>query len=94
MPPIAAKCGITTLISFALFGFVTAFPYILNEIVKIDIAFWPLVIALAVVELLSLGFVKSQLLGLIRVKAAGKILLMGTVATVIGFGIGLLFPEN
>ncbi len=72
----------------------TAFPYILNEIVKINIALWPFVIALAVVELLSLGLVKSQLLGLNRVKAAGEILLMGTVATVIGFGIGLLFPEN
>lgn len=77
-----------------MFGFVTAFPYILNEIVKINIALWPFVIALAVVELLSLGLVKSQLLGLNRVKAAGEILLMGTVATVIGFGIGLLFPEN
>jgi VIT1/CCC1 family predicted Fe2+/Mn2+ transporter len=89
-----AKCGLATLISFALFGFVTAFPYILNEIVTISIALWPFVIVLAIIELLSLGLIKAKLLGLSRVKAAGEILLMGTVATIVGFGIGLLFPAD
>ena len=66
----------------------TAFPYILNEIIEIKVALWPFVIALAVIELLSLGLIKSQLLGLNKVRAAGEILLMGAVATAVGFGIG------
>ena len=66
----------------------TAFPYILNEIIAIEVALWPFVVALAVIELLSLGLIKSQLLGLNKAKAAGEILLMGAVATAVGFGIG------
>jgi VIT1/CCC1 family predicted Fe2+/Mn2+ transporter len=77
-----------------LFGFVTAFPYILNEIIAFKVALWPFVIALAVIELLSLGLIKSQLLGLKKERAAGEILLMGAVATAVGFGIGLLFPAE
>lgn len=88
------KCGLATLISFALFGFVTAFPYILNEIATIKVALWPFVIALAIVELMSLGFVKAQLLGLNKMRATSEILLMGAVATAVGFGIGLLFPAE
>ena len=66
----------------------TAFPYILNEIIAIKVVLWPFVIALTVIELLSLGLIKSQLLGLNKVRAAGEILLMGAVATAVGFGIG------
>jgi hypothetical protein len=85
------KCGLATLISFALFGFVTAFPYILNEIIAIKVALWPFVMALAVIELLSLGLIKSQLLGLNKVKAITEILFMDALATAVGYGIGNIF---
>lgn len=89
-----AKCGLATLISFGLFGFVTASPYILNEIITIKVSLWPIVIALAIVELMSLGFIKAQLLGLKKMRATSEILFMGAIATAVGFGIGLLFPAE
>ena len=64
------KCGLATLLSFSLFGFITASPYIVGYIdPSISTSLWPFVVAISVLELIGLGFVKSVILGIGRVKS-------------------------
>lgn len=64
------KCGLATLLSFSLFGFITASPYIVNYIhPAISAKLWPFVLIISGLELMSLGFAKSVILGIGKVKA-------------------------
>jgi VIT1/CCC1 family predicted Fe2+/Mn2+ transporter len=90
----AMKCGFVTFFSFVLFGFVTIFPYLVDRAHPLKVPLWPFVMGIASIELLSLGLAKAMILGISKSKAISEILLMGVVATAVGFSIGLLFPAS
>ena len=51
-------------------------------------------LAISVLELISLGFAKSVILGIGKMKSILEILLMGGVAMGVGYGMGVLFATD
>ena len=89
---LALKCGVATLISFIVLGALPAIPYfIVWGIEKNGTPQAIPVIIIGVVELFSLGAAKASMIGLSPVKSGLETLIVGSVITAIGYGLGLLF---
>lgn len=93
-PIVAIKCGVATLISFMIFGTITALPYIISAgIIKDTSHPWIATICVGAFLLFSLGFMKAQLIGLNKWKAGLEVLIIGGAITAIGYAIGFAFPS-
>lgn len=89
---VARKCGLVTFIAFMILGAIPAFPYIisagiLGQTDQQEIA----VICIGIVELFSLGVAKAALIGLNKWKSGVEVLILGSIITAIGYGVGFAF---
>jgi vacuolar iron transporter family protein len=92
-PIVAIKCGVVTFFSFLIFGVLPVLPYIVTSgIMKNDSQPWIASICIGAAELFTLGLIKAVIIGQDKIKAGMEILIIGALATAIGYGIGLAFP--
>jgi VIT1/CCC1 family predicted Fe2+/Mn2+ transporter len=93
-PVLAIKCGIVTFFAFLIFGVLPIIPYIVTAgIMKQTTHPWIPAICIGGVELFTLGLIKAVIIGQNKFKSGVEILIIGAVATAIGYGIGRAFPE-
>jgi vacuolar iron transporter family protein len=89
---VARKCGLVTFIAFMVLGGIPSLPYIISSgIIGAPEQQWVAVVCIGVVELFSLGFAKAAIIGLNKWKSGLEMLILGSIITAIGFGVGILF---
>lgn len=88
--------GVVTFFSFVLFGFLPLIPYVIGYGIKKDDQTQYLLISLILggVELFSLGFAKAVLVGLNRLKSGLETFVLGGLAVLFGYLVGLAFQVN
>ena len=86
--------GVVTLLSFIIFGFFPLAPYIVSVGIHQNNQnhFLEIALVIGAIELFSLGYAKAVLIGLNRFKSGMEKLLLGGLAVLVGYGMGLAFP--
>ena len=89
---LALKCGVTTFISFLIFGFLPIIPYVITSaILQRNNQNIIAAIVIGATELFMLGYGKGKMIKSKTFQSASETLTFGAIITAIGFGIGLVF---
>ena len=82
------KSGFTTFISFAIFGFIPLFSYVLLYTLEFNFNAFFISIILTVIALFILGIIKSKITNKNWFKSGIETLVIGGIAAIVAYGIG------